>query len=135
MKVISLHGTDDHLYELVAPLVMSPEVLCYNNNYPFKTTPLHTWYICMINGATAGFMPIKETTRGLYLDNYYIRDDNHDILEVLIAHVLSVTDKPITVLSLKRHTEIFRHYGFIISTVFAQYNKMQRTIAKGGYDQ
>lgn len=80
-------------------------------------------------------MPIKETTRGLYLDNYYIRDDNHDILEVLIAHVLSVTDKPITVLSHKRHTEIFRHYGFIISTVFAQYNKMQRTIAKGGYDQ
>ncbi len=36
MKIFKFHGTDKKLYELVAPLVMSPIVLRQNNNYPFK---------------------------------------------------------------------------------------------------
>ena len=47
MEVISLHGTDDRLYELVSRLVMNPEILRQNNNYPFKTSNGHTWYLCM----------------------------------------------------------------------------------------
>ena len=36
IQIVQLHGTDKKLYELVAPLVMSPEVLKQNYNYPFR---------------------------------------------------------------------------------------------------
>lgn len=125
MELISLHGTDDRLYELVARLVMSPDVLRQNNNYPFKTTPHHVWHICLRDGEVVGFMPAKKSNGGLYIDNYYIRDDDHDVLDSLIEHVLSSTDKVVTALCHKRHTDAFRSHDFITCTVFAQYNKMQ----------
>ncbi len=48
MEVISLHGTEDRLYELVARLVMNPDIIRQNNNYPFKTTPQHIWYMYVL---------------------------------------------------------------------------------------
>ena len=42
IQTIQLHGTDKQLYKIVAPLVMDPEVLKMNNNYPFKTCLLYT---------------------------------------------------------------------------------------------
>lgn len=131
MKIISLHGTDDRLYELVARLVMNPDILRLNNNYPFKTSPQYIWYICLINDEVAGFMPAKETANGLYVDNYYIRNDDREVIDSLIDHMLSAIDVPVTALCHKRHTEAFRSYGFVICTVFAQYNKMQFVGRKG----
>jgi len=133
MKVISLSGTDDRLYGLVARLVMNPYVLRKNNNYPFKTDSQYTWHICMTdNDNVIGFMPVKRTGHGLSIDNYYINGDAPEILGSLISHIISTTDiRPITALSHKRHTESFHKYGFIISTIFAQYNRMQYTLPKG----
>lgn len=34
IQIIQLKGTDRRLYELVAPLVMNPDVLKQNYNYP-----------------------------------------------------------------------------------------------------
>ena len=69
MEVISLHGTEDRLYELVARLVMNPDIIRQNNNYPFKTTPQHIWYICMCDGEVVGFMPVKTTSAGMNLSH------------------------------------------------------------------
>lgn len=125
MEFINLHGTDDRLFSLVARLVMDPEVLRQNNNYPFKTSPQYTWHLCIENGSVIGFLPAKEKGDSIYIDNYYIRDDNHDVLDGLIAHVLESTDKPVTALCHKRHTETFASHGFTTCLVFAKYNKMQ----------
>lgn len=132
-ELISLHGTDTRLYELVARLVMDPHILRLNNNYPFKTSPQYTWHIYLVNGEVAGFMPAKMAANGLYVDNYYIRDDDREVLENLICNVLSSTDRVVTALCHKRHTEAFRSHGFIICTVFAQYNKMQSVNRKGEF--
>ncbi len=131
MEIISLQGTDDRLYGLVARLVMNPDILRLNNNYPFKTTPQHTWHICLDDGAVIGFMPAKVYGSGLYIDNYYIADDDPEVLDSLINHILASTDKPVTALSHKRHVTAFRKQGFISCTVFAQYNKMQIAARKG----
>ena len=50
IQIVQLHGTDKKLYELVAPLVMSPEVLKQNYNYPFRksTSGLLLWIINML---------------------------------------------------------------------------------------
>lgn len=131
MEIISLHGTEDKLYELVARLVMDPDIIRQNNNYPFKTTPQYIWHLCMCEGGVAGFMPVKNTAGGLYIDNYYVKEDKREILEALIISVISATDKPVTALCHKRHTEVFRLHGFITCTIFAQYNRMQRVAGKG----
>lgn len=135
MEVIRLHGTEDRLYELVARLVMDPDIIRQNNNYPFKTTPQYIWYLCMCEGVVAGFMPVKNTSGGLYIDNYYIKEDKREILEALIISIISATDRPVTALCHKRHTEMFRRHGFITCTIFAQYNRMQRVAGKGDKSQ
>ena len=132
MEVISLHGTEDRLYELVARLVMNPDIIRQNNNYPFKTTPQHIWYICMCDGEVVGFMPVKTASGGMYIDNYYIRDDRPEVLDALITDILSASDKPVTALCHKRHTDVFRRHEFISCTIFAQYNRMQHVAEKGG---
>lgn len=52
IQIVQLHGTDKKLYELVAPLVMSPEVLKQNYNYPSghrkSTSGLLLWIINML---------------------------------------------------------------------------------------
>ena len=88
MEVISLHGTDDRLYQLVARLVMDPDVLRQNNNYPFKTTSEYVWHLCVgDDGGVVGFLPVKATDRGFYIDNYYVGGDEQAVLGLLIVHV------------------------------------------------
>ncbi len=135
MEVIVLQGTENRLYELVARLVMDPDVLRQNNNYPFKTTPKYTWHVCIENDEVIGFMPVKPTSGGIYLDNYYIRDNNPDILSRLIDNILSVSDQTVTILCRKKHTELLRQRGFVTCTIFAQYNKMQYANRKGDHSQ
>jgi uncharacterized membrane protein len=60
MKIMTLQGTDKLLYELVAPLVMNPAILRQNNNYPFKTSRSHVWYIAFHE--TAGVYACKKRT-------------------------------------------------------------------------
>ena len=36
IQIIRLKGKDKHLYRLLAPMVMDPEVIRANNNYPSR---------------------------------------------------------------------------------------------------
>lgn len=132
MNVISLNGTDPRLYALVARLVMDPDVLRQNNNYPFKTTPQHTWHLCIDNGEVAGFMPAKATAGGLSLDNYYLRDDSPQTLDHLLRHILAVATVPVTALAHKRHTDRFAEHGFTVRTALAKYDRMVWTPPEKG---
>jgi hypothetical protein len=70
MKIMTLQGTDKLLYELVAPLVMNPAILRQNNNYPFKTSRSHVWYIAFHETAVVGFMPVKKGHIYYSIDNF-----------------------------------------------------------------
>lgn len=50
MEILRINGTDRRLYDVLAPLVMNPAVLRQNNNYPFKTTPRHVWFVALKDG-------------------------------------------------------------------------------------
>ena len=64
MKVIQLKGLDTDLYPLIGPLVMNPKVLKANNNYPFKTTANHQWYIAVNDQEEVmGFLPVENKKR------------------------------------------------------------------------
>lgn len=45
LKVIKMAGTSQELYKCVAPLVMNPDILKYNHNYPFKTSESFIWFV------------------------------------------------------------------------------------------
>ena len=47
IQIIRLKGKDKHLYRLLAPMVMDPEVIRANNNYPFKTGEEYVWFIAI----------------------------------------------------------------------------------------
>ena len=68
-KIIQLGGTDPQLYALVAPLVMNPDVLKYNNRYPFKTSDSFTWFVAVKDGQIAGFIPVEEKGKSMTMNN------------------------------------------------------------------
>lgn len=130
MEIIKLNGTDNRLYSLVARLVMSPAILRQNNNYPFKTTLHHTWYVALDNGTVAGFLPVKRTSAGLCIDNYYVRSDSAETLGELVREVVDDTQGPLLAVVHKRHVKSFAERGFVTRTGWTKYEKMQYVRSK-----
>ncbi len=67
IQIIQLKGTDRRLYELVAPLVMNPDVLKQNYNYPFRTSEDFVWFVAVEKRKVIGFIPVEEKKKE-YLD-------------------------------------------------------------------
>lgn len=127
MEIININGTDRKLYELVAPLVMNPAILRQNNNCPFKTSLRHRWFIALDNGGSvAGFLPVRNTTGRPYIDNYYIRGDREDTIEILLdaAKDESEYERSLTALVHKRHVAAFEKNGFRTFLEWKNYHKM-----------
>ena len=60
IQTIQVQGTEKRLYQLIAPLVMNPDVLSANNNYPFKTTDKFVWFVAVSGKKVVGFIPIEQ---------------------------------------------------------------------------
>jgi len=127
MNIIRLSGLDTRLYELVAPLVMNPAILRQNNNYPFKTTYRHVWYIAMVDETVIGFMPVKKTTEGNCIDNYYICGDDPATIMGLLDYIVEDigSESIVTALVHKRHVDVFKRHHFHTNKEWKNYDKMQ----------
>lgn len=127
MNLICLKGTDKKLYELLAPLVMNPAILRQNNNYPFKTSHRHVWHIAVDETGVAGFIPLKPTSAGFCIDNYYIRGDDASVTCVLLEQIIDGLRQPsvLTALVHKRHVAAFGRMGFRTRKEWRNYDKME----------
>lgn len=83
-----MQGTEPALYPLVGPLVMNPEVLKQNLNFPFKTTEHFVWYIAMDGHSVAGFIPVEHRGKEYIINNYYIRNKDSCVLRQLLSRML-----------------------------------------------
>lgn len=126
MEILRLAGTDKKLYELVAPLVMNPAVIRLNNNYPFKTSSRYIWYVALDNESVCGFVPLKPTTQGLCIDNYYIKGDEEKTIDMLLKKIAEDLTKSsvLTAIVHKRHVKKFKKNGFNTWLELKNYNKM-----------
>jgi hypothetical protein len=127
MEIININGIDRKLYELVASLVMNPAILRQNNNCPFKTSRCHRWFIALDNdGSIAGFLPVRNTNGRPYIDNYYIRGDREDTIEMLLdaAKKEPEYERTLTALVHKRHVTAFEKNGFNTFLEWKNYHKM-----------
>ena len=109
MKIMTLQGTDKLLYELVAPLVMNPAILRQNNNYPFKTSRSHVWYIAFHETAVVGFMPVKKGHIYYSIDNYFVSGDDPSVLSELLEEVIKDFSSQASLMAVvhKRHVKVF----------------------------
>ena len=109
IQTIQVQGTEKRLYQLIAPLVMNPDVLSANNNYPFKTTDKFVWFVAVIN-------------------NYYVCDDNRETLSLLITTTLEAIGSEVRLCAvvMVEHQAVFEKHGFIVDKAWKRYVKMQK---------
>ncbi|MDR1011468.1 MAG: hypothetical protein LBM04_10175 [Opitutaceae bacterium] len=129
MNIIILEGEDQRLYTMVARLVMDEEVLAYNLNYPFKTSPDYLWFIAADKDTVLGFMPVKkdQDKSKAKINNYYVADDDGDVLSALLEEVIQELSKDYEIESVTqlRHVPDFERNGFTVMLYWTRYAKMR----------
>lgn len=128
VQIIQLQGTDKRLYELVAPLVMNPEILKQNYNYPFRTSEDFVWFVAVDKKKVIGFIPVEEKKKEYVINNYYIESNNEDTLKLLLEKVISKTNtsKELTSVTFMEHSSLFKDLGFSEEKIWTRYVKMKK---------
>ena len=128
VQIIQLQGTDRRLYELVAPLVMNPEILKQNYNYPFRTSEDFVWFVAVDKKKVIGFIPVEEKKKEYVINNYYIESNNEDTLKLLLEKVISETNtsKELTSVTFMEHSSLFKDLGFSEEKIWTRYVKMKK---------
>lgn len=128
IQIIELKGTEKRLYQLVAPLVMDPAVLKQNLNYPFRTSDNFVWFVALDGKDVTGFIPVENKMRESVINNYYIKDNNEEVLKKLLENVLAAAEegKRLSSVTFIQHQAIFQEFGFIIEKVWTHYVKMSK---------
>lgn len=127
MIIEKVQGTEPRLYTLVAPLTMSIPIIRQNNNYPFKTSRKHLWFVALAGKEVEGFMPVERRTVGAVIDNYYISGDSHELLTALVDSAIDEFSQecPLYAMVHTRHEEVFSACGFIEVKRWKLYVKMK----------
>jgi hypothetical protein len=128
-KTEKISGKATELYSKVAPLAMSISCLRENNNYPYKTSGRHVWYLISHNGRTTAFMPVEELDTGKYkIDNYYASETEgrEKQLNRLLEDVLSDYKRTGVIYAIvqTRDLRVFASHGFTVSKEWKRYLKM-----------
>lgn len=128
IQVVQLHGTDEQLYCLVARLVMDPEVLKQNYNYPFRTSENYEWFIALSDGRVVGFMPVEQKKNEYVINNYYVEAKDADTLKLLVESVAGQWDgeRPLIAVCFLEDRETFGEQGFIVEKVWTRYVRMKK---------
>lgn len=129
IKIIQLNGTDKQLYELVAPLVMDPKIIQYNQNYPFKTGEQFVWFIALSDDEVIGFIPLEQRSQQWVINNYFV-NPNQEIkgFRALLKAVCKFDRKKkrLTAVVQFNHKTYFSEQGFEITKEWKVYLKMEK---------
>ncbi len=125
--VKQVEGTHPALYTLVGRLVMNPEVLRQNNNYPFKTTEQFIWFIALEQDSVVGFLPVeRRSSTKAVINNYYIRNEDPEVLEAMIVSAQRALNSQFSLEAVVqiRDENIFTRNGFCVKKIWKNYLKM-----------
>lgn len=134
MRIIQLKGKDKHLYRLLAPLVMDPEVIRANNNYPYKTGENYVWYVALEDNEVAGFVPVEEKRgKRCVINNYYVKEEGEKREEILSKLLPAVLEDHVpgewlvNSVTLIQDKETFEKFEFVsLDKKWTRYVKMYR---------
>ncbi len=127
MEIEKLSGTEERLYQLVGPLVMDSSVLRQNNNYPFKTSVHHIWFVAVEEEQVLGFMPVEVKNDQAVINNYYIADENPGFLTAMLKSVLGYFGKEYRVQAVvqMRDIDVFKKHKFEVIRTWKVYVRME----------
>lgn len=127
-QIIELKGTEKRLYQLVAPLVMDPKVLKQNYNYPFRTSESFVWFVAVDGKDVVGFLPLEHKNREVIINNYYIKENNAEVLKALLEEVIDSVDdgKLLSSVTFIEHMPLFKEFGFSVEKEWKRYVKMNK---------
>ncbi|MDR3795440.1 hypothetical protein [Phocaeicola sp.] len=128
-KIIKMAGTSQELYKCVAPLVMNPEILKYNHNYPFKTGESFIWFVAFQQGKVVGFFPVEIRKKAIVINNYYVENDDESVFSGLLEAVVDEfqdADKTLEAVVQKVHESFFSVQKFEVERTWSTYLKMRR---------
>ena len=138
IQIVQLHGTDKKLYELVAPLVMSPEVLKQNYNYPFRTSEEDCYrrFIQMYSDVVMELgksffeerIDAMKERKGVKQD---VELDANDLKELVKEFKQIYLEKQgeessLTAVSFVEDRDVFSELGFLEDKVWTRYVKMKK---------
>lgn len=128
IEVIQLSGTDKKLYDKVAPLVMNPTVIQYNQNYPFKTNEKFIWFIALLDDEVAGFIPVEPRKNQWVINNYYVAPSNKEslVFSALLQAVSQSNKTHLTAIVQTIHQAYFTTHGFTTVKEWKKYLKMEK---------
>lgn len=128
IEIIQLHGTDKKLYGWVAPLVMNPEVLKQNYNFPFRTSERHEWFVAVEKRQVMGFVPVEHRKSESIINNYYIKDKDADTLKLLLEKVVETVgeEKLLAAVAFREDKELFGELGFVEEKAWTRYVRMKK---------
>ncbi|MFT4221464.1 hypothetical protein [Dysgonomonas sp.] len=126
IRIEKVWGTDNRLYELIAPFVMNPEVIRLNGGYPFKNTEDHLWYISVKGkNMVTGFISIVND----HLCNDFTWEDKN-LLRILIERVFMDIEKGTLVTFVADNSDrpLLEEMGFSLQKEWTKYFKMAKII-------
>lgn len=130
IRILQFQGTDAELYSLVAPLVMNPKILKYNNNYPFKTNDSFVWFVAVEEKEVKGFVPVEVKGSTMTVNNYYVDENEENTLFPLLLKTVigkqAELEKSLHAVVMVRHAVYFESEGFKTCKVWTKYLKMER---------
>lgn len=127
--VVKMSGTSPELYNCIAPLVMNPEIIKYNHNYPFKTSDSFIWFVAFSANQVVGFFPVEVRKKSLVINNYYVSNDDEDVFVSLLDAVdndFLGEERGVEAVVQKPHESYFRAHGFEIERAWSLYLKMRK---------
>lgn len=128
IQVVQLQGTDKRLYQLVAPLVMNPEVIKQNYNFPFRTSEDYVWFVAVENKSVVGFVPVEYKKYECVINNYYIKGKHEGTLKLLLEKIVEAMeqDRGLFAVSFLEDKAVFEELGFSEEKVWTRYVKMKK---------
>ena len=75
-----------------------------------------------------GFIPLEYKKREAVINNYYIRNNNAEVLKALLEKVIDSTDedKQLSSVTFIEHQKIFQELGFSVEKEWKRYVKMNK---------
>ncbi|WP_304302115.1 hypothetical protein [Phocaeicola plebeius] len=127
--VVKMAGTSPELYSSIAPLVMNPEIIKYNHNYPFKTSESFVWFVASSEEQVVGFFPVEVRKKSAVINNYYVSNNDEDVFLSLLEAVINEfmgAEKVLEAVVQKPHESFFLAQGFEIERTWSLYLKMKK---------
>lgn len=131
--VVKMAGTSPELYSCIAPLVMNPEIIKYNHNYPFKTSESFVWFVASSEEQVVGFFPVEVRKKSAVINNYYVSNNDEDVFLSLLEAVINEfmgAEKVLEAVVQKPHESFFLAQGFEIERTWSLYLKMKKSMKK-----